>query len=69
MSAGVEGRIGQVWEVVGVDLGPWLVVGYSPDLFGVLSWELASLSTGESGTARVLELSLLSDRREWQRLL
>lgn len=70
MSDDVEDRVGQVWEVVGVEeLGPWLVVGYSPGQFGVLSWELVSLSTGESGKARVLELSLLDEHSHWRRLL
>lgn len=72
MSDDVEDRVGQVWEVVGFEeLGPWLVVGYSPRQFGVLSWELVSLSRWqwESGKARVLELSLLDEHSHWRRLL
>ena len=65
-------RIGELWvaKLPGVK-GELLVVGYSPRQFGVLSWELVSLSRWqwESGKARVLELSLLDEHSHWRRLL
>lgn len=72
--AGVSARLGQVWEVVGVSNGPWLVVGAEPGSLWGFSWRLVSLSTLQEGAA--VETSLLSGEAgepsnggQWRRLL
>lgn len=67
-------RTGQVWEVPRAGNGPWLIVGWTPDLFDIPSWEIVSLTTLQRG--RALESRLIAAERDlrdptngWERLL